>query len=120
MIRKLENSDEKNLGFKISGMMTDFDYKNKLVPETEEALKKNQTINLLFKIEDFEGENIPAMWSDLKYGIKTYGTVERWAIVGNKRWLRVMTKLSKPFLKGEIKYFEDKDTDNAWEWLKAA
>ena len=120
MIRKLENSDEKNLGFKISGMMTDFDYKKRLIPETEEALKKNDTINLLFQVEDFEGENLPAMWSDLKYGIKTYGAVERWAVVGNKKWLKIMTNVSKPFIKGEIKYFEDSETDKAWKWLRAA
>jgi len=58
---------------------------------------------------------VRAAWDDFKLGMKHGKEFEKIAILGNKRWQELATKISAWFISGESKYFED--VNEAFRWL---
>jgi hypothetical protein len=116
MFRKLSESSEKILGFKVSGKLTDEDYKA-FVPQIEKIIQEFGRISLLLELDDFHGWDLGAAWDDFKFGLKHNKDLKRVAIVGDKKWEEWMARLAKPFMKAEVKYFEGSQLQDAWKWL---
>jgi hypothetical protein len=116
MFQKLSESSEKVLGFKVSGKLTDEDYKV-FVPQIEKIIQEFGRISLLLELDDFHGWDLGAAWDDFKFGMKHSKDFKRVAIVGDKKWEEWMARLAKPFMKAEVKYFEGSQLQEAWEWL---
>jgi hypothetical protein len=117
MFTKLKESSGKVLGFKVSGKLTDDDYKT-FVPQIEKAIEQSGTIRLLWYMEDFHGWDVHAAWDDLKNWMKYNDLIDRIAMVGDKKWEEWMTKLSNPFAKAEVKYYDHFQLGEAWKWLR--
>ena len=117
MFTKLKESSGGVIGFKVSGKLTDDDYKT-FIPELEKAIKLSGTIRLLWDMEDFHGWEVHAAWDDLKYWMKYNSAIDRIAMVGDKKWEEWMVKLSKPFAKAEVKYYDHSQIREAWDWLR--
>ncbi|VAV82315.1 hypothetical protein MNBD_DELTA01-654 [hydrothermal vent metagenome] len=118
MIEKLDRSAGKMVGYKISGKLHDEDYK-KFVPEIEAVIEKEGPVRVLLVMRDFHGWDLHAAWDDLKFDIKHYKDLERIAMVGENKWEEWMTKLSKPFIKGNVRYFDSHELEEAWKWLES-
>jgi len=118
MIEAIKNTGDGTLGFKFSGKLHDEDYKQ-FVPTVEEAFKKNSKVRVLAQFENFEGWDMKAMWDDFKFGIEDANKIERLAMVGDKKWEEWLAKIFKPFMKGEVNYFDNKEIDAAWDWLQS-
>jgi hypothetical protein len=116
MFQKLSESSEKILGFKVSGKLTDEDYKA-FVPQIEKIIQEFGRISLLLELDDFHGWDLGAAWDDFKFGMKHIKDFKRVAIVGDKKWEEWMAKLAKPFMRAEVKYFDGSQLQDAWGWL---
>jgi len=88
------------------------------LPQLEELILENQKISLLIEFDDFKGLDFEAVKDDLLFSRQHNKDFEKVAIVGDKKWLKWMTLVSNPFLKGEIKYFEKSNFHMAWDWLR--
>ena len=117
MFTKIQDNSDGVLGLKVSGKLTDDDYKI-FIPELEKAIELSGTIRLLWLMEDFHGWEVRAAWDDLKYWVKYNDAINRIAMVGDKKWEEWMTKLSKPFAKADVKYFNRSQLGEAWNWLR--
>jgi hypothetical protein len=73
-------------------------------------------VRVLFELEECRGWTLRAAWDDLKFGLKHRSDFERCAVVGQKRWQKWMTNLSKPFFK--VKYFDKSEMEKAWQWVQ--
>ena len=102
---------------RVSGKLSHEDYQ-KFLPELEDLIKENETISLLIEFDGFHGMDLAAIKDDFNIGRKHNNNFEKLAIVGDKKWLKWMTLLSKPFIEGDIKYFERPDLQSAWDWLR--
>jgi hypothetical protein len=118
MIGKLEKSSGNVIGFKLHGKATDEDYKERLIPELEKAIEEHGKIRVLWDLERFEGWTPHAAWDDLIVGTKMFDDIERLAIVGDRKWERVMTKLIQPVTGLEARYFDHHKLQHAWDWLR--
>jgi len=107
---------EKVLHVRLTGRLTDADYQA-FVPEVEKLILRHGTLRLLVEMTDFHGWAAGAMWDDLKVYLKHGNEIERMAVVGEKRWQEWMTRLSKPLLQGEIRYFEQAEAGSARRWI---
>ncbi len=116
MFEKMKESSGNVIGFRMTGKLTDADYKA-VAPEFEDGIKKFGKIRLLWLLQDFKGWEAKAAWDDYEYWRKYGKGIERIAIVGNKRWEEWMTKLAKLFMKGGVKYFDDSQLEDAWTWV---
>lgn len=102
---------------RVSGKITHEDYEN-LLPQLEELITENEKISLLVEFDNFKGADFAAVKDDFNFSRKHNNDFEKLAIVGDKKWLKWMTFLSSPFIKGGIKYFERSDLQMAWDWLR--
>lgn len=118
MFEKLAESAENYVGYKAIGKLVDQDYKE-LIPQLEELIKQYGKIRFLMDMTEYESASIKAAIDDFMFDIKHDKDIERCVVVGNKAWEEWITKVSKYFMHGEIKYFDIHEIDKAWEWLKS-
>jgi universal stress protein A len=102
---------------RVSGKLSHEDYQ-KFLPDLEDLIKSDEKIALLIELDDFHGAEMSAIKDDFNFSLKHNEAFEKIAIVGEKKWHRWMTLLSNPFIKGEIKYFNRIDLQDAWDWLR--
>ena len=116
MIEELASPYENTLGFKMTGLLHDEDYKM-FVPRVDEAIADDGKVRILAQFHDFKGWDAHALWDDIKFATTHCAKIERIALVGEKTWERWMSKFCKPFTMAELKYFDASELDTAWAWL---
>jgi len=120
MIRWMERSSGKVIGFEASEKLTDDDYADYFIPLLEEAIDEYGDVRLLFKLEHFEGWTAEAAWEDLKLWSKLEN-IERIAVVGENSREELMTWIAKIFgfiSHTDIRYFGEEQIVDAWDWLR--
>lgn len=117
MYEILNRTEENIIALRVSGKLTASDFKT-LRPYLEEKARQHGSLRVLFLMEDWHGwESFAALWEDLKTDVRLNEYVERLAMVGEEDWERWMTTLSKPFAKGQLRYFDRSQIDEAWAWI---
>ena len=117
MFRKLTASSGNEVGFRVSGKLTDRDFRE-FIPQVEQLIDKNGRIRLLFELDDFHGWDLQAAWDDFKFSLKHLRDIERLAVVGDREWEEWMVRLAKPFAMSKVKYYDKHRLHEAWEWLR--
>lgn len=118
MFRKLYDAAPGTVGFVASGKLTDFEYQTQFMPEVEDAIKRSGRINVLWKMENFDGWELHAAWDELMLAMKTKNAIGRIALVGEKPWQQHLPRYLKPFTDAEVRYYDSHDYDAAQEWVK--
>ena len=113
-----EKMDGKVIEVAVSGTLSKEAYQQ-FVPVTEAAIKRHGKVRVLFIMRDFHGWDAGALWEDMKFDIKHFSEIERLAIVGESKWEQGMSTFCRPFTTAKLKYFDQKDVDQAREWIKA-
>ena len=75
------------------------------------------TIGLLKHVVSFAGIEPSVLWADLKFAFRSLKHVGPVAVVSDKKWIEVWTKMASPFWKGEARFFETDELDEARVWL---
>lgn len=112
----MEKSSGNVVGYQVVDDMTKEDYAT-LDPAVGSVIDEYGSINLLLDMTDFKWEKVNAWSTDLEFGKKYKDKIDKMALVGNQKWLKVMAKAAQPFYAKEIKFFES-DND-AWDWLNS-
>jgi len=118
MINPLPESSGYVLGFELTGKLHDDDYKQ-FVPLLEAAIKEHGKVRLLSYFHDFHGWDAKALWDDIKFDRAHHADFEKIALVGDKQWEKWMASVCKPFTKATVKYFDEHELPQAWEWVKS-
>ena len=117
-IQPLPESHDHVLGFKMSGKLTDADYRY-YTPIVDAAVQKYDKVRLLALFHDFHGWDCHAMWDDTKFAIKNFHHIEKVALVGDKKWEHWMSTTCRPFTKASVQVFEPDQLAAAWKWLES-
>lgn len=96
-----------------TGKINDEDYR-RLVPQLEHVIETAGSLRLMVRLLDFHGWTPKGLLEDLRFDMKHHGHFQRVAIVGEKATERVGTTLSKPFFSGDMRFFEDEPSAEAW------
>ena len=119
MVEQIYTDTPGILGVKLSGKLNDYDYR-RFVPIVEGAVVSQGRIRMLTVLEDFHGWDLHALWDDIKFATKHGSDFERIALVGDRKWEQYMASVCKPFTKAAVKYFDAREIDAAWEWVREA
>jgi len=103
------------LRIKAVGKLTHKDYEV-LTPMLDNAVKavEHPKIQAFVDVLDLDGWELRTAWDDFKLCLKHGREFSRVALVGDKPWERVATKVAGWFICGETEYFEDSDEAMAW------
>lgn len=119
-IRRIETSRADLCALEIVGRLTIADVENAYgIVEAEFA--SHDRIDLLMRVSDYEGFDWASAFNLdlLRRKMRAIGHIGRYALVGGPGWLRVLTRMSAPFLSIEIRCFAAAGEAEAWIWLKA-
>ncbi len=115
MIEKLSSPSDKVLAFRLSGRLSDADYKT-FVPAIDEAAKHGK-VRLLAHFHDFHGWDAQALWDDIKFSTTHCTKFDKIALVGEKTWEEWMATVCKPFTLAKVEYFDATNIQKAMAWL---
>lgn len=119
MFQVMPESAGKIIGIRVTGKITDQDYRGTLIPSLEALFKEHGKVRLLcFLDENFMGFETGAKRDDAKFFLPHRDDFERMAIVGAPTWIELSLKLLAPLMQGDVKAFSGAQLAEAWEWLR--
>lgn len=116
MIQVISNMPVGTIGLRVSGKISEEDYRDVLVPTINAAMEQGK-VRLLYVLEDEAGYKPGAVWADTKMWFKNLKGWERVAIVSDADWLENAVKAFGWLMPGEVKVFESDDVRDAKQWL---
>jgi hypothetical protein len=118
-IQLKEENGGKLVNVHVSGRLEKADYEH-FVPEFERLVRQHGKLRLLFDMAGFHGWEASSAWEDFKFSIKHLSDIEQIAMVGEKKWQHGMAIFCKPFIKAEVRYFDQAAAAEARIWLGEA
>ncbi|HUU76004.1 MAG TPA: STAS/SEC14 domain-containing protein [Methanoregulaceae archaeon] len=121
MIETLPESSGNILGFRFSGMISEEDITDVLIPGLEEASEKYGIIRLVVEIIDYKGEDLGAQLEDFLDKDRKILYIEREAVVGEEGWDKMGTGFHDFFFvfpNTETRFFSHDRRMQAWAWIR--
>ena len=113
LIRETANRIE----MKFSGHVTHSDI-DQMSSDLNRFVTEHDRVRILCHMSGWRGDQgLNAMGHDLKLDLRYNPTVERFALVGDKQWQQLMAKLMKPAAHGEVRYFDEAESEHARAWI---
>jgi hypothetical protein len=116
MITRETLPDAPVLAYKLSGKVTDADYRNVLIPDIEERAESGHVRLALLIGSDLEGFSLSTLLTDARMGVDYRDEFERIAIATDNSLVRTGVHLMSPFLPFEVKFFAADEQKPAVEW----
>lgn len=101
-----------------SAKVTDKDYEE-LLPVLDNMLATYERPKFFIILNHFEGWEVSAIWTDMKYGLKHRGEFGAMAIVGDNITQKWLAQFSDIFFPTDIHYFKKTEESQARDWLAA-
>jgi hypothetical protein len=111
-----EKSTDNAIGFHIEGRLSEEDVK-RYRSVTEGTIAQFGKVKLLFAVNELSGRELKAVWEDLKFTAGYKDDIECIALVGDNRMIESLKKHIVPEHAVEMRHFDNKDYDRAWDWL---
>ena len=101
--------------FVLLGKLTHEDYET-FVPMIEHAVKglPPRSLNILIDMRRFEGWTPKAAWNDFKFGLELRDDIDKMAVVGDKMWEALFTRMAGWMISGQAKFFESVEEARRW------
>lgn len=117
MIEQLPVQEGGVVAFRLRGKLSHADYQT-FLPRLESLIDEHGPLSVLLELEDFHGWDLAAAWDDFRFGMAHPNDFARIAMVGHGHLQHWMARMAKPFVHGEVRFFEREDLDAAWDWLR--
>jgi hypothetical protein len=116
MYRRI-GSEGNALGYRLSGRLTKAEVEE-IQREMDAVIEQHGSVRVLCEMGDFSGAEPGAIWQDLKFTPRYVKDLERFALVGDKRWHKVITELFDKTGLADARFFELAEVDAAWDWIQ--
>ncbi|MBW1990192.1 MAG: STAS/SEC14 domain-containing protein [Deltaproteobacteria bacterium] len=118
MIEKIAEKENGVVGFRIQGSFTKEDFA-RIKPQLKDMLKRHGNLSVFLDLTDFQGLAVRFGLRDAVRGRKYNKRLFRLAVVDDGKWADYFADKAAKYLKGEVRTFDPKNKDQAWEWLAA-
>ena len=115
--------EEKNIiGFRLEGSIDD-DGLDRGFEELREVLEGNDKVRVYAEVENIGWESVETFFRNMKMKLEVLGEIgkfEREAVVSDKGWLEIATKIGDVLLPGiDVRHFPVADKERALEWIRS-
>ncbi len=91
-----------------------------LVQRVQAIVDRGEKALLYLDMENYEGSDFGVITEKLKNMGMLWKALDKYAFVGDKRWVEIGIKIFDPLSPQQIKHFYPDKTDEAWAWLLAS
>lgn len=90
------------------------------VPQFERVAQREAgTLAMVIDLApDFSGWDLGGLWRELKFDARHRESFGRIAIIGDAKWEEWGTKITDPFFRAEMKFFEPSERRAAEDWAR--
>ena len=121
MIKKLVQSNGNNLAYEVTGKVSIEDEKG-WIADLDTLTGKNDKYNVMVILGENASWGMEAGIADIKWIMKHMDKFNKLAIVADStvwKWLVKVDSFFAQFVGIDEKFFEVKDTQEAWKWVSA-
>ena len=118
MFQKLKQSSGKIIGFKLSGNITDGEFRA-FVADVEKVVADEGRIIPLLIMDYPQKFELKAVWDDVIFWIRHIKDIKRLAIVGQKEWGKWIELFGRPFIRTEVGYYSTSHLQEIRTWLRS-
>jgi hypothetical protein len=120
MIELNPNKEEGWVEATIHGKIEVNDFE-KIAPIADEMIAEEGVLKgIVLNATEFSGwENLHALLNHLKFVKAHHQFIERVALIGNRHWQEVVPKMASVFVKAELRFFEESQSEDARTWVRA-
>ncbi|WP_088036294.1 STAS/SEC14 domain-containing protein [Evansella clarkii] len=115
MIRKLWREGNV-LAFKAAGTMTVED-NEKAFDEIRKAIRQHGKVNLIVWLPEMAKPEISAVNNRLRFAREHGGDIERYAIVGDQKTVKLLSSAADKVTDMDLQYFPEEEEEKAREWV---
>ncbi len=91
-----------------------------LVQRLQPIVDRGEKALLYVDMEKYEGSDFGVVTEKLKNIGMLWKALDKYAVVGDKRWMEIWIKIVDPLSPQQIRHFYPNNTDEAWAWLLAS
>jgi hypothetical protein len=117
MIRRLETEAPQVLAYDIDRTLTTEDVRA-VHDDLRATIDERGSARLLIDVRDLGSAEPGAVVEDLKLTPEYVKDVERYAVVGDERWQRWLTSAADMVTRGEARWFEPEQFEEARDWIR--
>lgn len=116
--------DERNIvGLRLVGTIDD-DGLDRTFEKIREALEGNDKVRVYVEVESIGWESVETFFRNVRMKLDILGEIgkfEREAVVSDKGWLEIATRIGDVLLPGiDVRHFPVADRERAMEWIRSA
>lgn len=104
------------LAVKLSGRIDKKEYQQVLSNLKSKVTGENK-VDLLVDLSELDKFTMGALWEDIKFDVKNFKVIRRFAIIGDKNTIKVLDPISEPFVTDEAKFFNKSEFKEAEQWV---
>jgi hypothetical protein len=101
-----------------SGKLTDDDHEM-FMKHMETLIERWGRLRMLFRLDDFEGWDVPSLWNEIRFELQHKKDLKRVAVIGEKKWEEWATRFSRLLTGTDVRYFSREEADEGRRWLEA-
>jgi len=110
--------NERIVALEIDGHFTVDDMKA-AIEKLQAIVDRGEKALMLVDMKSFDGFELGAMKEKMQHMRMLWSAMDKYAVVGDKRWLEIWTKVADPVTPMRVKHFHSANMDDAWAWLNA-
>ncbi len=112
-------ANDRVVAAKIDGRLT-AEAMEALVGRLQPVVDRGEKALLYVNMENYEGSELGVLTEKLKNIGMLWKALDKYAVVGDKRWMEIWIKIFDPLSPQQIRHFYPDKTDEAWAWLLAS
>ncbi|MHC1557861.1 SpoIIAA family protein [Actinomycetospora sp. C-140] len=107
-------------GVRAGGVLTRGEYDTVVLPILQDAERADRRLRVLCQIDDdYTGLTPPALWEDLRLGVRAVGRFAACAVVSDLAWLRTACRIAAYAVPYPLRVFGTDEREDAVAWLLA-
>lgn len=106
------------LAYRVAGRI-EIEQARELFDQIEGASREGRKLRLYYEPQGFPTASPGVVLEKLKRLGTILSVVERMALVGDQRWLRLYTAVFDGITKTELRHFGSDQKDQAWVWIRS-
>ncbi|WP_085507667.1 STAS/SEC14 domain-containing protein [Thalassobacillus devorans] len=117
MFKFLESRDPATIALKVEGKVTEEDAL-KMDQHVKETFGDDTPFNMLAIFDKLDGSSLKGLTKGTKFDAKRWDQFRKFAIISDKKWLEVSTKVGNYLPGVTAEHFDSSQLEQAWDWIK--
>ncbi len=110
--------NDRVVAVKVEGELTAEDMKA-MIERFQVIVDRGEKALLFIDMQGYDGWEFGVATEKLKHIGMLWKVFDRYAIVGDRRWMEIWVRIVDPLTPQQIRHFSPDKTDEAWTWLLA-